>query len=96
MSGTTIILIGCAVLLITNLTAFLLMKKDKKAAEKGQWRVRERTLFIAAGCFGALGGVLGMQLLRHKTKHWYFKVFFPVMLVLQAALIAGGIRLLLK
>ena len=96
MSKTTIILIACVILAITNLTAFLLMKKDKKAAGKGQWRVKERTLFIAAGCFGALGGVLGMQLLRHKTKHWYFKVFFPVMLVIQVALLGGGLWLLLK
>lgn len=96
MSDTTIILIGCGVLLITNLTAFLLMKKDKEAASKGKWRVKERTLFLAAGCFGALGGVLGMQLLRHKTQHWYFRLFFPVMLVLQATLLGAGVWLLLK
>lgn len=96
MSKGIIILIGCIVLAVTNLTAFLLMKKDKEAAGKGNWRVKERTLFLAAGCFGALGGVLGMQLLRHKTKHWYFRVFFPVMLALQIALLAGGLWLLLR
>lgn len=96
MPKTAIILIGCAVLLITNLTAFLLMRKDKNAAGKGKWRVSERTLFLSAGCFGALGGVLGMQLLRHKTQHWYFRLFFPVMLILQAALLGAGVWLLLK
>ncbi|MBR6704025.1 MAG: DUF1294 domain-containing protein, partial [Lachnospiraceae bacterium] len=34
-----------------------------------------------------LGGTLGMFLFRHKTKHWYFRVFFPLFLLLQAAAI---------
>lgn len=96
MSKTTILLIALGVLLITNLVAYLLMAKDKRAAAKQQWRVPEATLFIAAACFGALGGVLGMQLLRHKTQHWYFKLFFPVMLVVQLALLAGGVYLLFR
>ena len=50
----------------------------------------EKTLFLATACFGGMGGVLGMQLLRHKTKHWYFKVFFPVLLILQIVALAVG------
>jgi uncharacterized membrane protein YsdA (DUF1294 family) len=38
--------------------------------------------------FGALGGTLGMRLFRHKTKHWYFKYGFPLLLVVQIALLA--------
>lgn len=86
-----IVLIALAAL---NLYSFFLMWHDKRCAQKGQWRVPEKKLFIAAACFGALGGVLGMNLLRHKTKHWYFKLFFPLMLVVQAALLAVGLRLL--
>ena len=95
MSKGTIVLIAAAVLVVTNLISFLLMRKDKRAAEKKQWRVPEATLFIATACFGGLGGVLGMQLLRHKTQHWYFKVFFPVLLVLQVALLVVGAYFLL-
>lgn len=94
MDKGTIALIACGVLVVTNLISFFLMWKDKKAAMKGAWRVKEKTLFIATGCFGGLGGVLGMQLLRHKTKHWYFKVFFPVMLVIQIVLLAWGAKLI--
>ena len=73
-----------------NIVSFCLMAYDKRCAKQGKWRVPERTLFLAAACFGGLGGVLGMQLLRHKTQHWYFAVFFPLFLVIQiAALIAG-------
>ena len=71
------------VLAVMNILSFTLMAMDKKAARKGKWRVPERTLFLFTALFGGLGGVLGMHLLRHKTKHWYFRVFFPALLVLQ-------------
>ena len=85
------LLIGLlAVAAIMNAVAFCLMAYDKKRAKTGKWRVPERTLFLAAACFGGLGGVLGMQLLRHKTQHWYFAVFFPIFLVLQIAAIVAA------
>lgn len=71
------------VLALLNLVSFGLMAYDKNCAKAGKWRVPEKTLFIATACFGGLGGVLGMVLCRHKTKHWYFKVFFPVLLIVQ-------------
>ena len=53
-------------------------------------RKPEKRLFLVTACFGGLGGVLGMKVFHHKTKHWYFRVFFPVLLILQiAALVAG-------
>ena len=83
------------VLLITNLVSFFLMWYDKHCARKGKWRVKEATLFIACACFGGIGGVLGMNILRHKTKHWYFKLFFPLMMIVQIVLlILGAVYLL--
>lgn len=83
MNPTTIALIAAGILVITNLVSFFLMMHDKNCAKKGSWRVPEATLFIATACFGGLGGVLGMQLLRHKTKHYYFYVVNILGLVLQ-------------
>ena len=80
-------LIAGLVLAALNLFSFGLMAYDKRRAKAGKWRVPEKTLFIAAACFGALGGVLGMFLCRHKTKHWYFKVFFPVLLAVQIVIL---------
>ena len=77
-------------LALTNLFSFFLMWYDKRCARKGKWRVPEKTLFIACACFGGIGGVLGMNVLRHKTKHWYFKWFFPLMLIVQIVLLALG------
>ena len=76
-----------ALLLVLNLVSFFLMRYDKQCAKKNKRRVPEKTLFLSAILFGALGGTLGMFLFRHKTKHWYFRVFFPLFLVLQAAVL---------
>ena len=96
MDKKTIILTALAVLAITNMISFILMGHDKKCARQGKWRVPEKTLFLATACFGGLGGVLGMQLLRHKTLRWYFRLFFPLMLVCQAALLGVGLYFHLK
>ena len=76
-----------AVLLLLNLLSFLLMRHDKQCAKKNRRRVPEKTLFLSAALFGALGGTLGMYIFRHKTKHWYFRVFYPLLLVLQAGIL---------
>jgi uncharacterized membrane protein YsdA (DUF1294 family) len=75
-----------------NLVAFALMGIDKRRARRGAWRVPENALFLATACFGGLGGVLGMKVFHHKTRHWYFRVFFPVLLVLQTAILAIGVH----
>ena len=70
-------------LLLVNLAAFLVMGADKRRAKRGTWRISEKALFLPA----LLGGVLGMRTFRHKTKHWYFRFGFPLLLVLQAVLL---------
>ena len=72
-------------LLAANLAAFLLMGADKGRARRGGWRVPERTLFLPAVLGGALGGTLGMHIFHHKTRHWYFRWGYPLLLILQLA-----------
>lgn len=76
-----------------NLVAFLLMAADKRRAQKHRWRIPEHTLFAAAILGGSLGAILGMYLCRHKTKHWYFVVGMPLILMLQLLVVLwqGGI-----
>ncbi len=90
-----VILTGLALVLL-NLTSFGLMAYDKRCAQAGKRRVPEKTLFLATALFGGLGGVLGMILCRHKTKHWYFRLFFPLMLIAQAGLLVWGYLRFLK
>ena len=76
------------VLVVMNLLAFVLMGVDKLKAKAGAWRIPEKTLFLVTALFGGLGGTLGMTVFRHKTKHWYFKLGFPALLVVQVVLLA--------
>lgn len=66
-----------------NLLAFVLMASDKKKAKSGAWRVPEKVLFLSAILGGSIGAIVGMQVFRHKTKHWYFKYGMPAILILQ-------------
>lgn len=74
-------------LIIINALSFLLMLADKHKARKNLWRIPERTLFAAAIFGGSIGSIAGMYLFRHKTKHWYFVVGMPAILMAQLALI---------
>ena len=70
-------------LIVINITAFAMMGIDKKRAKRHEWRIPEARLFGAALIGGGLGAVLGMYFFRHKTKHWYFVLGMPVILILQ-------------
>lgn len=66
---------------------FALMGVDKWKARRDAWRIPEATLWLFALVGGALGGTLAMQVFRHKTRHWYFRFGFPLLTVLQVALL---------
>ena len=85
----TLLIIAVIAIAAMNLAAFLLMGEDKRRAKKGAWRIPEKTLFLVTGLFGGLGGTVGMFMLHHKTRHWYFRIGFPVMLIAQIALLAA-------
>ena len=74
-------------LLLMNLAGFILMGVDKYKARHDRWRIPERTLFLATALFGGLGGVLGMKVFHHKTKHRAFRWGFPALLVAQLAIL---------
>lgn len=86
MGSETLVLILVLVLFSMSLFLFILMGVDKRRAKAEKRRVRERTLFLLALLGGALGGVVGMRVFRHKTKHASFVVGMPTLLVLNLAL----------
>lgn len=69
-------------LIIVNLILFTLMGSDKKRAKQRAKRVPEKLLLTFGLAGGGLGGLLAMQLFRHKTKHRYFYFIFIVSIVL--------------
>ena len=92
MNRQTVVVIALAVIAVMTVVAFTLMGIDKRRARRGAWRISEKALFLTTACFGGLGGVLGMKVFHHKTQHWYFRVFFPLLLVLQTAILAIGVH----
>ncbi len=70
-------------LLIINLAGFILMGIDKARAKRHAWRIPEKTLFLTSILGGSIGTWAGMYLFHHKTKHWYFVVGMPLILVIQ-------------
>lgn len=73
-------------LVLCNVCGLVLMKVDKERAKKHRWRIPEKTLFLVALLGGSAGAWLGMYLFHHKTKHWYFVVGMPLILICQIAL----------
>ncbi len=73
--------------LILSMISFIQFVLDKRRAIKGRWRISERTLLLTALLGGAPGALAGMYLVRHKTRHWYFRWGIPLFVLLQLALI---------
>lgn len=70
---------------VITIVAFALMGIDKHKAKKGAYRISEASLFITALLGGSIGSVAGMLVFHHKTQHWYFQVFMPLIALLQMA-----------
>ena len=70
-----------------NVLAFVLYGADKGRAKRDQWRIPESTLLGIALIGGGVGAWAGMQMFRHKTKHWHFKILVPIFILLHAGLI---------
>lgn len=68
-------------LVIMNALGLAVMGLDKKKAIRHEWRIPEKTLFLVSALGGSIGTFLGMYLFRHKTKHWYFVIGMPAILI---------------
>lgn len=83
------IVIFCAIslyILIINICAFSMFGHDKKCAKRKERRISEAKLIKICFFGGAIGGILGMNLFRHKTLKTKFKIIVPVLFVIQLIL----------
>ena len=71
-----------------NIITFIAYAVDKSKAKRGAWRTPEAVLIGLSFLFGSVGALLGMYLLRHKTKHIKFIILVPLSFILHAALFA--------
>ena len=74
-------------MLAVSVVLFFVMRKDKLWSKTHHRRVPEASLFLLALIGGALGGVLGMQIFRHKTQHPKFYLGFPLIALVQWGLV---------
>lgn len=74
-------------LAVMNLTGFAMMGIDKRKAVRRLWRIPESTLFVIAIIGGSIGSIIGMRVFHHKTRHWYFVLGMPLILILQILLV---------
>ena len=79
--------------ILINIIGFLVMLIDKKKAEKGKWRIQEKTIFIITALGGGIGTITGMYVFHHKTKKLQFTIGLPTITILEIVL---GIYLLIK
>lgn len=81
-----------AVYVLLSLSTFLLYGWDKRAAIRGNWRIRERTLHLWALAGGWPGAWLAQRWLRHKSQKKSFRrLFWLTVLCNLAVLLAGWI-----
>lgn len=75
-------------IIVINIIAIVLMKKDKRYAQEDKRRIRESTLLMVALAGGAIGMYYAMFKYKHKTLHKKFTIWVPVFIVLHFACIS--------
>lgn len=73
--------------IVINVISFFTMFYDKRQAINKGYRVSEKTLFTLALAFGGVGIYLGMLAFKHKTKHIVFKIFIPIIIILNFSIL---------
>jgi len=73
-------------LVVINIIAVIVTVHDKSAAQRGAWRVKERTLMLISALGGAPAMYLTMLTIHHKTRKPLFMIGIPVIFVLELIL----------
>lgn len=76
-----------AVFAVMTVATFIMFAVDKSNAKRGKRRISEAALLTASFLMGGVGGLLGMLICRHKTKHWYFCLLVPLFAALSAGVV---------
>ena len=82
-SHKTLLLLVVIQLVTINFTTFLAYFVDKRAAQRGAYRIPERNLHTLEFLGGTLGALLGQRLLHHKSKKKSYRFFFHFIVIIQ-------------
>ena len=77
-------------LIVISFISIVICIYDKLISKKNrvEWRVPEKTLLLLSVIGGSVAMYVTMQIVHHKTKHAKFMIGIPVIILLQAALVA--------
>ena len=79
------------ILILCNLITFFEFGIDKWKSIHKKWRISEKVLILSAFLMGGLGGLTGMIVFHHKTKHKKFLIMVPLAFILNIAVIISVI-----
>lgn len=75
--------------LIASSITFAAYARDKSAARRNTWRVKERTLHLLSLCCGWPGALIAQQYLRHKSQKISFRVVLVGTILINTGLFLG-------
>ena len=75
-------------LISINFVTFIAYGVDKRAAQKGEWRIPEADLHTLEFLGGWSGALLAQKFFRHKTKKKSFRTDFYLVILAEFAVIA--------
>lgn len=73
-------------LVVINIIAVIVTVHDKSAAQRGAWRVKERTLMLISALGGAPAMYLTMLTIHHKTRKPLFMIGIPFIFIIELIL----------
>lgn len=86
-SYKTIMLFLVFQIISINITTFIAYWVDKRAAQRGAWRVSENNLHLLEFMGGWIGAYFGQKLLHHKSSKKNYQRMYKVMIVMEFAAI---------
>ncbi len=87
--STQAVEVWVAAFFIINIVGYYYIYKDKQLAiHSGAYRIPETTFFLLSILGGSIGTLLGILLVRHKTKHLSFKLGIPAIIIIQILLVS--------
>lgn len=82
-SYKTMLLFVVFQVVFANITTFIAYGIDKRAAIRGDWRVKENDLHLMEFLGGWIGAWLGQKFFNHKTSKKSFLAMYKLMIVME-------------
>ncbi len=72
---------------VMSVVTFVAYARDKRAAQRGQWRTGEGTLILLGALSGWPGALIAQKTLRHKTRKQPFRTVFWASVIINIGLL---------